>query len=252
MKKSLDDGSSNVVAERNIAKGIFQPDFERHQPSFVDISCTAFSHLAGDSIYVLTSGPHLQWHQRGWRRCLMISHVGLLPKLSQSEWIWNRVILTRHQSPVIQSFSLQSRSPKELEVQDRFVRTEMTRKSRWYKVFLRKAEVLWGSRQVFAECYEKVSGWRHSNTFAQKKQLAKQHILADFEQLSNVDTFLAEDYECSEILPIDTALCHLAGDLVRVLRNGASAIAPAWLEKMRNDFSGRSAAKAESKWQDLE
>ena len=87
----------------------------------------------------------------------------------------------------------------------------------------------------------------NSNTFAQKKQFAKQHILADFEQLSNVDTLLAEDYECSEILPIDTALCHLAGDLVRVLRNGASAFAPAWLEKMPNDFSCRSAAKAESK-----
>ena len=65
---------------------------------------------------------HLQWHQRGWRRCLMISHVGLLPKLSQSEWIWNRVILTRHQSPVtVQNSYLESRSPKELEVQDRFV-----------------------------------------------------------------------------------------------------------------------------------
>ena len=72
-----------------------------------------------------------QSHQRGWGRCVMISHVGLLSRLSQSEWIWNRVILTRHQSPVIQSFSLQSRSPKELEVQDRFVRTAMTRKSRW-------------------------------------------------------------------------------------------------------------------------
>ena len=87
----------------------------------------------------------------------------------------------------------------------------------------------------------------NSNTFAPKKQLEKQNILADFEQLSNVVTFLAEDYECSEVLPIDTALCHLAGDLVRVLRNGASAIAPAWLEKMRNDFSCRSAVKAEAK-----
>ena len=85
-------------------------------------------------------------------------------------------------------------------------------------------------------------------THLHKKNSLKSKIsLQTFEQLSNVVTFLAEDYECSEVLPIDTALCHLAGDLVRVLRNGASAIAPAWLEKMRNDFSGRSAAKAESK-----
>ena len=150
----------------------------------------------------------------------MISQVGQPPRLSQSEWIWNRVILTRHQSPVIQSFSLQSRSPKELEVQDRFVRTEMTRKSRWYKVFLPKAEVLWGSRQVVADCYEKVSGWRQQQHICTKNNLAKQNILADFEQLSNVVTFLAEDYECSEVLPIDTASSHLAGDSVCVLTSG--------------------------------
>ena len=57
----------------------------------------------------------------------MISHVGLLPRLSQSEWIWNRVILTPHQSPAVQSSYLQSRSPKELEVQDRIVRIAMRR-----------------------------------------------------------------------------------------------------------------------------
>jgi len=55
----------------------------------------------------------------------MISHVGLLPRLSQSEWIWNRVILTRQQSPAVQSSYLQSRSPKELELQDRFLHIAM-------------------------------------------------------------------------------------------------------------------------------
>ena len=57
----------------------------------------------------------------------MISHVGQLPRLSQSEWIWNRVILSRQQSPAVRSSCLQSRSPKELEVQDRIVRIAMRR-----------------------------------------------------------------------------------------------------------------------------
>ena len=38
-----------------------------------------------------------------------------------------RVTLTRQQSPAVQSSYLQSRSPKELEVQDRIVRIAMRR-----------------------------------------------------------------------------------------------------------------------------
>ena len=59
----------------------------------------------------------------------MISHVGLLSRLSQSEWIWNRVILPRQQSPLIESFYFQSRSPKELEVEDRMLPIAMKRLS---------------------------------------------------------------------------------------------------------------------------
>ena len=91
----------------------------------------------------------------------MISHVGLLPRLSQSEWIWNRVILARHQSPVIQSFSLQSRSPKELELQDRFLHIAM-RKS-----------LDDGSSNVVAE-----------------RNIARGIFQLDFEKLCNFVTFL--------------------------------------------------------------
>ena len=94
----------------------------------------------------------------------MISHVGLLPRLSQSEWIWNRVILTRQQSPAVQSSYLQSRSPKELEVQDRIVRIAMRR-------LLDE-----GNTKVFAE-----------------KNISKQIFQLDFEKRSKVVTFLADE-----------------------------------------------------------
>ena len=94
----------------------------------------------------------------------MISHVGLLPRLSQSEWIWNRVILTRQQSPAVQISYLQSRSPKELEVQDRIVRIAMRR-------LLDE-----GNTKVFAE-----------------KNISKQIFQLDFEKRSKVVTFLADE-----------------------------------------------------------
>ena len=94
----------------------------------------------------------------------MISHVGLLPRLSQSEWIWNRVILTPHQSPAVQSSYLQSRSPKELELQDRIVRIAMRR-------LLDE-----GNTKVFAE-----------------KDISKQIFQLDLETRSKVVTFLADE-----------------------------------------------------------
>ena len=96
MRRFLNEGNSNTFApKKQLAKQNILADFEQlsNVVTFLaeDYECsevlpidTASSHLAGDSVCVLTSGPHLQWHQRGWRRCLMISHVGLLPKLSQS------------------------------------------------------------------------------------------------------------------------------------------------------------------------
>ena len=95
----------------------------------------------------------------------MISHVGLLPRLSQSEWIWNRVILTRQQSPAVQISYLQSRSPKELEVQDRIVRIAM--------------------RRLLDEGNTKV--------FAEKK--ARRIFQLDFEKRSKVVKSLADDLE---------------------------------------------------------
>ena len=93
----------------------------------------------------------------------MISHVGLLPKLSQSEWIWNRVILTRHQSPVIQFFPSKAEvlRPKELEVQDRFLHIAM------------KKSLDDGSSNVVAE-----------------RNIARGIFQLDFEKLCNFVTFL--------------------------------------------------------------
>ena len=135
----------------------------------------------------------------------MISHAGLLSRPRQSEWICNRVTLTQHQSPVTQNSYLESRSPKELEVQDRFVRTAMTRKSRWK----------WHQRICLKrQSQGKISDLARTRTYCFKSSCLRFGL-------------------CSHKWP-------------------APAFAPAWLEKMPNDFSGRSAAKAESKWVDLE
>ena len=78
-------------------------------------------------------------------------------------------------------------------------------------------------------------------THLPKKAIARQTILAHCEKLSKVVKFLADDRAgfCFNSSCLRFGLCSHKWP--------APAFAPAWLEKMPNDFSCRSAAKAESK-----
>ena len=100
----------------------------------------------------------------------MISQVGQPPRLSQSEWIWNRVILIRHQSPAVQSSYLQSRSPKELEV-IQSVSPESRSPLRFTTGFLPNA-----MRRFLDE--------GNSNTFAQKNNLKSKISLQTLSSLA--------------------------------------------------------------------
>ena len=141
MKRFLDEGNSNTFAQKNNLKSkislqtlsslaMLSPSLQRIT-SVVKFCRQILLYVTLLEIwFVFSEMARQQSHQRGWRRCEMISHAGLLSRPRQSEWICNRVTLTQHQSPVTQNSYLESRSPKELEVQDRFVRTAMTRQSR--------------------------------------------------------------------------------------------------------------------------
>ena len=141
MRRFLDEGNSNTFAQKKqLEKQNILADFEQlsNVVTFLaeDYECSEVLPILLyvtllEIWFVFSEMARQQSHQRGWRRCEMISHAGLLSRPRQSEWICNRVTLTQHQSPVTQNSYLESRSPKELEVQDRFVRTAMTRKSRW-------------------------------------------------------------------------------------------------------------------------
>ena len=138
----------------------------------------------------------------------MISHVGQLPRLSQSEWIWNRVILSRQQSPADAKFLPPKQKSKDFELQDRFLHIAM------------KKSLDDGSSNVVAE-----------------RNIAKGIFQPDFER--HQPSFCRHFLYCFQSSCWRFDLCSDKWP--------APAFAPAWLEKMPNDFSCRSAAKAESK-----